>query len=58
MIKVSDLDLRESQKQERMNIRNCYLIATEEELLVGMRNFQEKGNWFAVACLFELYSEF
>jgi len=46
--------LTSAQRLERGNIRNGYLAATAEELATGIGQFQDKGNWFAVACLFEL----
>ena len=49
--------LTAAQFQERQNIRNAYLVATNEETAAGIKQFQAKQNWFAVACLLELAAE-
>jgi len=42
------------QHNERMNLRNHYLSATQKELQTAIDHYAMKADWFAVACLLEL----
>lgn len=44
-------------RNQRMNIRNCFLIATENELLEAIKERKARGDDFGALCLEELLWE-
>lgn len=51
------MEMDSARRNQRMNIRNFFLIATEEELMKEIEYRKEKNDKFAVYCLQELLAE-